>query len=201
MSISNILNTDIFTVTGHLKKKAKDCEDLKQKYVKVLAETKGEEVFKYLLLLNLITCEGYTTQTQLQAQQSFRLSRLVAVVGFVLMIGGVVAGISSQMLAQNRLEIIYLSTAIGLITEFISGIFFYLYNRTLRQMNLFHDQLQIQQKIAMSLFLNGLVTDTTKRDADRLDIIKSLFLTIQPIQFNQVQSANSVEIAPSNGAT
>ena len=185
MDISTISNFILPSVTGQLQKKAKDCEDLKKKYIQVLADANEEDVFKSLLLLNIITCDGYTTQTQLQAQQSFRLSKWVAIVGFVLMVGGVIAGISSQMISEKHLEIVYLSSAIGLITEFIAGIFFYLYNKTIRQMNLFHDQLQIQQKIAMSLFLNGLVKDTDKRDADRLEIIKSLFLTLQSVQLKQ----------------
>ena len=50
MESSTVLDTEM-SMMGQLKKKAKECEDLKRKYIAVLAETKGEDVFKYLLLL------------------------------------------------------------------------------------------------------------------------------------------------------
>jgi Cyanobacterial TRADD-N associated 2-Transmembrane domain len=41
----------------------------------------------------------------------------------------------------------YISTGAGVVTEFIAAVFFYLYNRTVRQMKEYHDSLLSVQNI------------------------------------------------------
>jgi hypothetical protein len=44
----------------------------------------------------------------------------------------------------------YLAGIAGVLTEFIAGVFFYLYSKTLGQINLFHDKLVDMQKTALT---------------------------------------------------
>ena len=144
---------------------------------KIEQASSGDKIFKYLLLINLASLESYVTQTRLQAEQSFRLSRVVATIGFSLLAAGVVIGIFSQLFMQRGLEVAYLASVAGLITEFISGVFFYLYNKTLQQINLFHAALQSSQKIAMSFMMTSLIKDEAQRDLARIESAKILLST------------------------
>jgi hypothetical protein len=44
----------------------------------------------------------------------------------------------------------FVATASGVVVEFISGVFFYLYNRTVRQLKDYHDSLLDVQNILLS---------------------------------------------------
>jgi hypothetical protein len=44
----------------------------------------------------------------------------------------------------------YLAGITGILTEFISGVFFLLYSKTFGQINLFHDKLVDMQKTALT---------------------------------------------------
>jgi hypothetical protein len=65
----------------------------KQSYTRKLEEAAGEDVFKYLLLINVSALEAYVAQTRIQAQQSFNASKWAAGIGFALIITGIVLGI------------------------------------------------------------------------------------------------------------
>jgi hypothetical protein len=53
----------------------------------------------------------------------------------------------------------------GVVTEFISGVFFYLYNRTVRQLKEYHDSLLSVQNVLLSFKLVNDTEDTAaKRD-------------------------------------
>lgn len=90
------------------------------------------------------------SKPRLQAVQSFRLSRVVAVAGFALISTGIALGVYYAISASGTLDAAYLSAVAGLITEFVSGVFEYLYNRTLQQLNRFHDRMISSQNVAIS---------------------------------------------------
>jgi len=113
----------------------------KRTYAQKLEEAQGDDVFKYLLLMNASALEQYVTQTRLQAEQSFHLSRVVAIVGFVLLAISIGLGVYTNLSGGNTRDAAYLSGIAGVLTEFISGVFFYLYNKTLQQLNLFHNRM------------------------------------------------------------
>ena len=149
-------------------------QDDKKSYTAKLEETEGDDIFKYLLLIDTSALEGYVTQTRLQAEQSFRLSKYVSIVGFVLITIGIVLGAYSSYVSSSGLEVAYLTSAAGILTEFISGVFFYLYNRTLEQLNLFHDKLLSSKQIIISFLANSLIEDEVKRDDAKVELSKML---------------------------
>jgi hypothetical protein len=143
-------------------------------YLKGLKEAKGDQIFIYLLLLNISTLKKYTSQTRLQAEQSFFLAKIVSIIGFVILVVGIGLGIYSVYTGKGNLNAAYLTSIAGILTEFISGVFFYLYNRTLQQLNLFHDKILVTQNIAMSFLANSLITDKKMRDEGKAELSKLL---------------------------
>jgi hypothetical protein len=131
-----------------------------------------------VLLINTSALDGYIAQTRHQADQSFQLSQKVAVVGFVLIALGIGLGYYSNLSGKNSFEAAYLSSIAGILTEFISGIFFYLYNKTLNQLNMFHNKMIASQHVAMSFLSNSLVADEVKRDECKTDLSKMLMSTV-----------------------
>jgi hypothetical protein len=61
-------------------------------------------------------------------------------------------GICLGFLDKNNLtnNLAYLSAASGIIIEFISGIFFYLYNKTVRELKEYHNSLLDVQNVLLS---------------------------------------------------
>ena len=49
----------------------KDAKEREKKYIEKVEGAKGDNVFKYLLLMDSASIEGYIAQTRLQAEQSF----------------------------------------------------------------------------------------------------------------------------------
>lgn len=149
----------------------------KRSFTEKLEVATGDDVFKYLLLINTSALEGYIAQTRLQAEQSFQLSKIVAIVGFGLIAVGIGLGIYSSLSGKGGLEGAYLASITGLLTEFISGVLFYLYNKTLQQLNLFHDKMMSYQYASMSFLANSLVANETKRDEYKGELSKMLMST------------------------
>jgi hypothetical protein len=73
-------------------------------------------------------------------------------VGFGLIVVGLVVGFTGT---ANAKTITYVASGSGVITEFIAGVFFYIYNRTIRQMKEYHDSLLAVQNILLSFKIVG----------------------------------------------
>nr|QNO44015.1 hypothetical protein FIDFODCG_00001 [Methanosarcinales archaeon ANME-2c ERB4]QNO44214.1 hypothetical protein EAPJJHLA_00005 [Methanosarcinales archaeon ANME-2c ERB4]QNO44793.1 hypothetical protein HJJCBNBL_00005 [Methanosarcinales archaeon ANME-2c ERB4] len=150
----------------------------KKSFTEKLEAAQGDDIFKYMLLLNTSALEAYIAQTRLQAEQSFRLSKIVALVGFGILVVGIILGIYSSLSDRTCLDAAYLTSVAGILTEFISGVFFYLYNRTLQQLNLFHDKMLSSEHVAMSFIASSLITDEIKCDECKTELSKILMSTL-----------------------
>jgi hypothetical protein len=146
----------------------------KKDYTDKLEEAQGDDVFKYLLLINVASLESYVAQTRLQAEQSFRWSKVVAVIGFMIIATGVSIAIYTSAGGTIAIQAAYLASLSGVIVEFVAGVFFFLYNRTLQQINLFHQRLADAQQLSISLMANSLIGDETRRDEARADLSQAL---------------------------
>lgn len=126
----------------------------KKTYEDKLENAKGPDIFKYVLLINISALDGYVAQARLQAQQSFALSKLVAITGFVIIVTAICLSVFLTITGNQNLNAAYLTAIAGILTEFTSGVFFFLYSKTLNQINLFHDKLVEMQKTALSHLTN-----------------------------------------------
>lgn len=145
--IRDILST--IKVIDSLTSSAKQSYDDKRTYEEKLERAKGLDVYKYVLLINISALEGYVAQARLQAQQSFNLSKFVALAGFMIVAIAISLSVYLTIAGNQNLNAAYLAGIAGVLTEFIAGVFFFLYSKTLTQINLFHDKLVDMQKTAL----------------------------------------------------
>ena len=149
-------------------------QEEKKTYAEKFEKAQGDDIFKYLLLMDASMLESYVVQTRIQAKESFQNSKHIAVAGFALIAIGISLGIASKFMGVSTLDAAYLASLAGILTEFISGTFFYLHNRTLQQLNLFHQRMLTSKQIATSLLANSLIEDKSKRDDSKAELSKLL---------------------------
>jgi membrane associated rhomboid family serine protease len=110
-----------------------------------LQETLDEDFFTKLVKINFKYIDKYYSQTEAQANKSFTLSAVVAIVALGIIIAGIV------MMYLGKTQPAYVSAASGVMGEFIAAVFFYLYNRTIIKMSEYHQKLVITQNISLAL--------------------------------------------------
>lgn len=117
--------------------------------------------------------ESYVTTARLQSQSSFALCKKVAYLSFVLIAMGVALGLWAWFQGKD-LTMAQMTGLAGVLTQFISGVFFYLYNKTLEQMNRFSDKLSGTQELAICFVANSNIDDEGKRDDSTAALAKLL---------------------------
>lgn len=126
-----------------------------------------EDPFQNSIKTSYKYLDRYYDQTQRQAQQGFGITVVIAVFGALLIFGGVIA------MYFGFIQPAYITCASGAITELISAIFFYLYNKTVTSMSRYHNKLVLSQNISFALRVADSLTEK-KKDAAKLEIIKEL---------------------------
>lgn len=145
-----------------------------------IKEKVDEDVFENSIKLSYKYLDEYYSQTRKQAQKGFYATVFVAVFGALLVASGIV------LMYLGNLEPAYVTCAAGVVTEFISAIFFYLYNRTITSMSAYHNKLVLSQNISIALK----VADSLPED----DKTKSKNLIIEEL----LKNVNSYLITPDN---
>lgn len=135
-----------------------------------------DNFFTKLVQINFKYLDQYYLQTQEQAEKSFRLATFASISGFVIIIIGIV------MMYTNSTEPAYVTTGAGVISQFISAIFFFLYNRTILKMSQYHQKLVITQNISLALKMTDDMDKESKTKnleliIDRLTLDVNKYLT------------------------
>ncbi len=104
-----------------------------------------EDYFNRLINVNLSNMEEYYLLVKVQTKKSYNITLFASFVGFAILICGIILSYSST---DNTGKLTIWS---GVITEFISTVFFYLYNRTVLQLNIYHDKLVAVQDTMLAL--------------------------------------------------
>jgi Cyanobacterial TRADD-N associated 2-Transmembrane domain len=128
---------------------AETAKEDKRTYQEKLETAGADDVFKYVFLISSSAVEQYVSQSRIQAEKSFELSRRILVAGFVVLLGGIGLGVLTE-LTDNSLSVAYLAGIGGVLTEFVAGTVFWLYNRTLQQINAFYQGMMKQQQEALA---------------------------------------------------
>ncbi len=123
----------------------------------VLKETLEDNFFTKLVQINFKYLDQYYLQTQEQAEKSFRLSVFVSIAGFII----VVIGIIIIYVRGDDKTAGYVTTGAGILGQFISAVFFYLYNQTIIKMSQYHQKLVLTQNISLALK----ITDDMDKEA------------------------------------
>lgn len=127
--------------------------------------------------------DSYYDQTQRQAQQGFHITVVIAIFGALLIFGGVTA------MYAGFIQPAYITCASGAITELISAIFFYLYNKTVTSMSRYHNKLVLSQNISFALRVADSLSEEKKDDA-KLVIIGEL---IKDVNAQMMKSDNDAD--------
>jgi len=135
--------------TSHLQKELKN--DIFQNSI--------EMSYKYL--------DQYYLQIREHAQKGFLVTIFVSIIGAILVAIGII------LMFLDKTNPSYVTAAAGVITEFISAVFFYLYNKTITSMSNYHNKLILSQNISIALK----ITDSLPKNEQvniKKDIIKEL---------------------------
>ena len=106
------------------------------------AMTKG--LFKELVGFNIQYLHAYNDLIKDHTQKSFLVSIVSGIFGFGLIVWGIWLGF------QDKNNLAYISTASGIIIEFIAVAVFNLYNKTIRELKDLHNSLLDVQNILLS---------------------------------------------------
>lgn len=141
-----------------------------------LQENIDQNFFTKLVQINFKYLDQYYLQTQEQADKSFRLSTFAAISGLLIVVTGVF------MIYYGKTVPAYVTTAAGVLSEFIAAVFFYLYNRTILKMSHYHQKLVLTQNISLALKITDEMGKEQKEKAlvlliDRLTIDVNKYLT------------------------
>jgi hypothetical protein len=113
----------------------------------------------------------YYKINQDQAKSSFRASVFAIIVGLVT----IVAGAWIFYLGRSpNLKLTAISTLAGVLSEFIGGAYFVLFNKTSDQSNYLHDRLVKTQDTMLAVSLCGNIEDSSARNDATRDIIATL---------------------------
>ena len=123
--------------------------------------------FERLVQINVTNLAEYYAMVKVHTDNSFKVSIVAGSIGFVLIILGAAIGFSNN---SDMKTIAYISSGAGIITEFISSIFFYLYNRTVRQLKDYHDSLIDVQNVLLSFKIVGDLSD----EKDRVKMVSEM---------------------------
>lgn len=172
-SISILLLMAVFgTDTEITKSEVEKIEAIKRIYLGFPESTENKpEYFNSLVKINIENLEAYYSLVKTHTSQSFKVSLLISIIGFVLIAAGLIIGFKF-----DDKTIGFISTGSGIIIEFISGVLFYLYNKTVRQLKEYHDSLINVQNILLSF---KLIESTTDEKAKAEMITKMLEYLVQ----------------------
>lgn len=106
--------------------------------------------FDELVRINVDNLSAYYSLVKKQTDKSFFISLGAGIVGFGLIIAGMILGFANGADTRN---LDYIAIASGVITEVIASVFFYLYNKTVIQLKEYHDSLLIVQNILLAFKL------------------------------------------------
>lgn len=121
-----------------------------------LQQELDKDFFTNLVRINFKYLDKYYLQTQEQGDKSFLLSASAAVVGLAIVVAGIV------LMFLGKTTPAYLTTAAGVLSEFIAAVFFYLYNKTVLSMSQYHQKLVITQNIALALKITNDLPDDNR---------------------------------------
>lgn len=134
-------------------------------------DVQEEEYFDKLVRINVENLSTYYIQVKDHANKSFVASVMMGIIGFTLIVIALIVGFNTNNHVQ---PLSYVASASGIIIEFISALFFYLYIKTVVQMKEYHYSLLSVQNILLSFKLvESIKMEPQKNDAI-VQIIKYL---------------------------
>lgn len=157
--------------------------DEKRGKIKDSTEKKEIDVLG-LAKLNLENINDYYSWSQKQAKASFILAVIMSILGFAL----VIAGIILPIVLKLSIEIAFIPAIGGVITELIAGTALVVYRSSLSQLNHYHNALHEDERFLSSVNLLNQFSTVESQDEMLKEIIRS------EIQMNVIEAENRKEV-------
>ncbi|WP_353148668.1 hypothetical protein [Chryseobacterium sp.] len=154
-----------------------------EKYVKLIDD--GDKDVLALMIKNVAELREYYVINKQQARNSFSSALIICILGFILFAGGLII----SYIIPEKQDVIPYTTIGGAIVEIIAGLFFWLYSKAIKQINIFHTSLQSTEKFLTAIQLVEKIS-VEKRDDAYTNIIEKI------ISFNFTQTR---DIKSNNG--
>lgn len=150
-------------------------EKKQEKYLKQVQKLGGDKNLSYkdaleLIKLNLSNINEYYIWSQKQAKSAFNAAIATCSVGFLLVVAAVLIPIVKQ---DFNSTISFISFLGGAITEVIGGTIFFVYRKSLTQLNYYHKALHEDQRFLSSVNLINKFHDKNAGDEMLKEIIQS----------------------------
>ena len=113
-----------------------------------------------LMIKNVAELREYYVINKQQARNSFSAALFICILGFLIFASGVILSYYSP-----TESVIQYTTISGAIVEIIAGLFFWLYSKATKQINLFHSSLLGTQKFLTAI---QLVNEISKDNKDQI---------------------------------
>jgi Cyanobacterial TRADD-N associated 2-Transmembrane domain len=136
-----------------------------------------------LVRINVENLAAFYVLVKGHADRNYKVAMRVCVFGFFLMIVGLIMAITN--LSSPPIGS-YIAIATGVITEIIAGVFFYVYNRTTRQIRGFYDSLLTEQNILLSFKL----MEDAKDENEKAKIVSQMLAYLVNKQNSSSLAAN-----------
>lgn len=161
--VSGALLIKRYTLVGELRAQQEDDADKKRLDGVLRPQSRGgdEGYFDGLIKLNLENLGTYYRLARKQTNRSFGVAIAAGIAGFIF----VLVGILAQMPWMGGQPTMKDLAWPGVVTEFISAVFFYLYNRAANQMQEYHQSLIGAQNTLLAITLMQTLEGTEKAKA------------------------------------
>ncbi|WP_291285388.1 hypothetical protein [Flavobacterium sp.] len=162
-----LVSTQRFFEFKKIFKEEKEIKEEVEKVYKTFEEKDNQDVL-HLMIQNVAELREYYVINKQQARNSFSAALFISILGFLLFASGFVLSYTMP----DKSDIIPYSTVGGSIIEIIAGLFFWLYSKAIRQINIFHTSLQSTEKFLTAIQLVDKVSIDKKDDIYREIISK-----------------------------
>ncbi|MGH0950692.1 TRADD-N-associated membrane domain-containing protein [Bacillus mycoides] len=119
--------------------------------------------------LNLNQTTEYYTINKSQAKQSFRASIFAIVIGLITLVVGI-----WFMFSKENITMATISAISSVLLEAIGGMYFYVYKKSLEQLNFFYDKLEKTQDTMVAIELTNNISD----DAKKMELQEKVILNL-----------------------
>lgn len=146
-----------------------------------------------LIQLNLNQLNEYYSINKNQAKSSYYFSVMVITFGFIVLLLSVWFAMSEK---DSKLVIPVISGISGVLLQFIGGLNFVLYNKSLEQVNRFYDQLVKMQDTMLAVDIIRQVDDNKKKLYLTEQLVVSLLVrnNLKNKDISEIAYKNSLEI-------
>lgn len=146
-------------------------KEIKSRLRKTSENAESKEDVLDVVQLNLNQVTEYYTINKSQASKSFSVGVLAISLGFIVICTGIIL----CMINKTQINIVFITSASGIILEFIGLAYFYMYNKSIKQLNYFYNELMNTQDIMLATKLCESI-DAEKKDVIKEKIIDSLII-------------------------